>query len=613
MSDLLSTIAPYIPPTLLRAILSDPQVPVEPSAERFPAAVLFADVSGFTPLTEALAQKGAEGPEELTRLLNRYFGRIIGLIEAQGGEVVKFSGDAVTVLFAAVDEPLSHAVRRAQQSAEALQAAIDEFVNLKTSVGTVALRMKISIGAGEVLAMQVGGVLDRWEYVIAGDPLRQVAQAESQAKRGEIVLSPEAAGLLHPDPLPPRPLQRPNWSSVADPAALQASLRCYVPGSILGWLEKELYDWLAVLRPMSVLFVRVTGLEYEREDILDRLHAFMQAVQQTLYRYHGTLDRLAVDDKGTVMLVLIGAPPFAHADDPLRAVRCALDLQASAAQPANGEPPLQLTIGVTTGRVFAGPVGGETRCEYTVMGDTVNLAARLMVQAGAAGVLCDFDTYQQARERVTFESLPPIRVKGKAGLIRVYQPTGQREAFSPEDQPLLADDAVLINRETELARLTAALDAVKAGQARVLVVQGEAGIGKSRLVRELTRGAREQGLAWLLGGGQSIEQGVPYRAWRDVLAYFFGLSEITNPAERQTRVRGLVQELAPEQVERLPLLNDVLNLNLPDTDLTQTLDPDLRQGSLLSLLLALLQAWTQESPLILVLEDASGSTACLGS
>ncbi len=604
MSDLLSTIAPYIPPTLLRAILADPQVPTQPSVERFPAAVLFADVSGFTPLTEALAQKGAEGPEELTRLLNRYFGRIIGLIEVQGGEVVKFSGDAVTVLFPAGDEPLGHAVRRAQQSAQALQAAIDEFVNLKTSVGTVALRMKISLGAGELLAMQVGGVLDRWEYVVAGDPLRQVAQAESRAKRGEIILSPEAAGLLHPDPLAPRPLPRPDWSAVTDPAALQASLRCYVPGAILGWLEKELYDWLAVLRPMSVLFVRVTGLDYAQDDNLDRLHRFMQAVQRTLYRYHGTLDRLAVDDKGTVMLVLIGAPPFAHADDPLRAARCALDLQALAAQEENDAPSLQLTIGVTTGRVFAGPVGGETRCEYTVMGDTVNLAARLMVQAGPGEILCDFDTYRQARQQVTFDSLPPIRVKGKAGLIRVYQPTGQRPAFSPKEQPSLSDDEPLIDRQEELARLTAGLDAVKDGQARLLVVWGEAGVGKSRLVRQLTRAAREQGLAWLLGGGQSIEQGVPYRAWRDVLAYYFGLGEIADPAEHQARVQSLVQELAPEQMERLPLLNDVLNLHLPDTDLTRTLDPDLRQGSLLSLLLALLQAWAQESPLILVLEDA---------
>jgi class 3 adenylate cyclase len=207
MSDLLRILAAYVPPHIVRVTLSavSPIPPTEATADRFPAAVLFADVSGFTPLTEALAQKGAEGPEELTRLLNGYFSRMIALIEAEGGEVVKFSGDALTVVFPALQGDLSAATRRAWQAAEAMQGAMSAFATLETSVGPVALGMKIGIGAGEILAAQVGGVGDRWEYVIAGDPLRQVAQAEHQAARGEIVLSPEAKKAIPPLPQPPRP------------------------------------------------------------------------------------------------------------------------------------------------------------------------------------------------------------------------------------------------------------------------------------------------------------------------------------------------------------------------------------------------------------------------
>ena len=97
MSDLLQTVAAYVPPNLVWATLNDaaPKPPTKPQTERFPAAVLFADVSGFTPLTEALGQKGSEGPEELTRLLNRYFSWMIAFIEAEGGEVIKFGGDAI--------------------------------------------------------------------------------------------------------------------------------------------------------------------------------------------------------------------------------------------------------------------------------------------------------------------------------------------------------------------------------------------------------------------------------------------------------------------------------------------------------------------------------------
>jgi hypothetical protein len=92
VSDLLASAIPYIPPILAAAILCDPAIPTDPVIERLPAAVLFADISGFTPLTEALAQSGPEGPEELTRLLNLYFSRMIALIEAEGGATVKFSG-----------------------------------------------------------------------------------------------------------------------------------------------------------------------------------------------------------------------------------------------------------------------------------------------------------------------------------------------------------------------------------------------------------------------------------------------------------------------------------------------------------------------------------------
>jgi predicted ATPase/class 3 adenylate cyclase len=596
MSDLLRTLAAYVPPHIIYATLSEtaPAPPTEAKAGHFPAAVLFADISGFTPLTEALAQRGSEGPEELTRLLNGYFSRMIELIEAQGGEVVKFSGDAVTAVFPAVQEDLGIATRRARQAAEAMQAAMGEFAALQTSAGPVALGMKIGLGAGEILAVQVGGIRGRWEYVIAGDPLRQIAQAEHQARRGEIVPSPEAQASVAPHPVAPRPLPQPEWGRVQNPSAVEAVLRAYVPGIVIAWLGEELQEWLAVLRPMSVLFVGISGIDYAQASAVDMLHNFVRGVQETIQRYEGSLNRLAVDDKGTVLLALFGAPPHAHEDDPERALRCALDLLALAS--AQG---VQLAIGATTGRVFAGPVGSTTRREYTVMGDTVNLAARLMGVAGPGQVYCDYETYRGARGRLAFDLLPPVRVKGKAGLIRIYQPTGETGKESAE-----GTGSVLVGRRAEVARLAAGLDEVQAGRSRILLIEGEAGIGKSRLVEELLRLMQERGIAGLLGAGRSIEQQTPYRAWRDIFTSYFDLDEVSDPAERQRRVKAHVHDVAPDLVERIPLLNDVLNLGLPENELTASLDTHLRHESLVSLLLALLRAWAAERPLVLVLEDA---------
>jgi predicted ATPase/class 3 adenylate cyclase len=597
MANILQILAAYVPADIVRTTLSvsSPVPPAEAAANRFPGAVLFADVSGFTALTEDLArERPEEGPEELTRLLNGYFGRMIALIEAEGGEVVKFSGDAVTVVFPAVEEDLGIAMRRARQAAEAMQAAMGEFTTMDTSAGPVALGMKIGIGAGEILAAQVGGVRDRWEYVIAGDPLRQVAQAEHQANRGEIVLSPEAEAIIVPHDVEPRPLPQPDWDGVQDPAAVEAVLRAYVPGVVSTWLGEALQEWLAVLRPMSVLFVGVTGIDYAQPNAVERLHTFLRATQEIVNRYEGTINKLAMDDKGTIALILFGAPPRAHEDDPERGLRCALALQALAETQG-----LELAIGVTTGRVFAGPVGSETRCEYTVMGDTVNLAARLMGVAGSGQVRCDYETYRGARGKLAFELLPPVRVKGKAGLIRIYRPAGE---VAREGE--METGGVLVGRQVEVARLVACLDDLRAGQSRILLIEGDAGIGKSRLVEELTRLMRERGIAGLQGAGRSIEQQTPYRAWRDVFVSYFDLEDAPQPEERRRRVQTHVHDVAPNLEERIPLLNDMLNLGFPENDLTASLDTHLRHESLVSLLLALLRAWAAEGPLVLVMEDA---------
>src|SRR6185436_6830167 len=145
---------------------------------------------------------------------------------------------------------------------------------------------------------------------------------------------------------------------------------------------------------------------------------------------------------------------------------------------------------------------------------------------------------------------------------------------------------------------------LQAGRGGVMTIEGEAGIGKSRLVEELVRLARERGLSGLIGAGQSIEQQSTYRAWRDVLASFFDLDAVGDPAERRARVQQAAQDLIPKLMMRLPLLNDILPLELPETPLTAALDAALRQESLTALVVALLRMWTRERPLILVLEDA---------
>ncbi len=607
MSDLLQTVAAYVPPSLVRATVNEavPIPPTEPQVERFPAAVLFADVSGFTPLTEALGQKGSEGPEELTRLLNRYFSWMIAFAEAESGEVVKFGGDALTVIFSAKRDSLGVATRRAMQSAQTMQLAMQEFGIIESSVGLVTLKMKIGIGAGEILYAQVGGVDDRWEYIIAGDPLRQTAEAEKQAKKGEIVLSPEADAVIALHALPLSSVPQFNWAAIQNSDKVAAVLRCYTPKPVRTWLEEGLHSWLATLRPMSVLFVGVNGLAYEQPNAIDKLHNFLQGAQEIIYHYQGSLPRLTVDDKGTVLLILFGAPPYSHEDDPERALRCALDLQ-NLAKNQN----LKLAIGVTTGRVFAGPVGSTTRREYTVMGNTVNLAAHMMVAIGPGQVCCSYETYRSARGQMSFEPLPPVKIKGKASAITIYRPIGDdhlKWQFNQITQAEISDP--LVGRQIEMDRLASNLDKVDAGYSRILIIEGVAGIGKSKLVEASIRLMQERNMAVLLGKGRSINQNISYRAWQDIYSTYFDLkrpNDISSDQqiEQQQQIQAHISKLLPEFGQYAPLLNNILKLNIPENEFTSSLDPTLRQKHLSTLLLTLLETRANEQPLVLILEDA---------
>jgi class 3 adenylate cyclase/predicted ATPase len=628
-NQLVQALVSYLPPAIARAIHADPLASIEPRAARFPAAVLLADVSGFTSLTEKLAAHGPDGAEELTLLLNRYFSRMIGLLEDEGGEVVQFSGDALIAVFPAEDpttdevsktgqlpasivhrpssergqpsihlmQPLQLSVRRAWQAASRMQDAMAEFATLETSVGSVALGMKIGIGAGDVLGLSVGGERKRWQYIIAGEPLIQVAEAEHIAERGQIVLSPEARALLVEQPAPPRPLAPLRWSAVSD-ATIDA-LRTHIPGAITYRLMAGQADWLAEMRRMTILFLGIGGLQYTGPSALDQIQTTMLAFQQTVYRYEGSINKLLVDDKGSISIVLFGAPPMSHLDDPLRAVRCALELQEAAERMGLG-----LAIGVTTGQVFAGPVGSPTRREYTVIGDAVNLAARLMQLAGRSGVLGDHATFHATRADIQWQELSPQTVKGKAAAVRLYRPLGQQSAQGRHSQIRDFDSSSLVGRAAEGVRIERLLEQTAAGQLHVLCLEGDPGIGKSRLVGELARRVRERGLVGLVGRGEAIEQQTAYRAWQEIFSTFFDLENLADMPAQRRRAQERLAEIAPGLVERAPLLNDLLGLGLPETTLTEHLDPKLRQASLLALLIDLLGLWAAERPLVLVLEDA---------
>ncbi len=581
-------------------------------------AVLFADISGFTPMTEALirAYGARRGAEELTRQLNLVYDTLISQIHRYHGSVIGFSGDAVTCWFDADDGLCATAC------SVAMQQAMRQFVDLTMPTGeTMSLAMKTAVATGTARRFLVGDPAIQYIDVLAGATLDRMATAEQLAQKGEVVLAPETAAHLSEQ------LAITEWRSSGDTGerfAVVRSLHTVVAArpwspdtgkhltdeQVRPWLLAPVYErlnsgqgeFLAEFRPVVPLFLRFDGIDYDHDPQAGaKLDAYIRWVQRTIAHYEGALVQVTVGDKGSYLYAAFGAP-LTHDDDPTRAVAAALKLRA---------PPPELSyinraqIGIARGQMRAGAYGGRTRSTYGVLGDDVNLAARLMSKTEPGQIMVSQRVVYTTSKQYQSHTLGPMMFKGKRYPVTVslLQDRQQGMAAEKPGHPA-ADSTTLVGRKYELARFRAALERIQGRQGQVVIIEGEEGIGKSRLIIELQRLMAEQDIGMLRGSGQSIEQRTPYRAWRDILNVYFGLEAIFEPEARLTHVRQMVHAAAPHHAERLPLLNDVLHLDLPDTDLTAALDPALRQQNLTLLLIELLRARAEQQPLALVLEDA---------
>ncbi|MCA9992712.1 MAG: AAA family ATPase [Anaerolineales bacterium] len=664
-SSLIQTLVSYVPALVVRRLVDDAALLVPPKADRFPAGVLFADIAGFTALAERLSDDlgPAAGAEQLAHILNRYFGRFIELVIAHGGEVVKFAGDAIVALWPARHEPgpsfgaeveLTEATHRAAQCGLALQTLLDAY----ELIPGVRLSMQIGIGAGYVSAVHLGGVLDRVEFLLSGSPLAQMSRAEELARPGQVVLSPEAWQLIQHvcvgqpvshdymllnailSPINAHPVPQPSLSSAARPA-----LQSYIPAAVLTHLEAGQSSWEAELRQVTVLFIHLPGygtsIKHPYQRTLPQAQAVMRALQTTLYRYEGSINKLNVDNKGVTLVAALGLPPLAHDDDPRRAVQAAMEMQIALRE--LGRPS---AIGVTTGRVFCGSVGHERRREYTMVGDAVNLASRLMEAVNLDtvnstgspqfAILCDEATYQASRAYFSYETLPPVMVKGKEVPVPIFRPRFRSGYLRGGEYPSYHAPAIsrhkLVGRQAELNELGQMLHGLRHHRVRrqlaekltgepvnnLVVLEGEVGIGKSHLVSEVISRAQKMKITTLVGAGDTIGRAVPFYAWRPVFQELMELAPQLMESYPRLQ-RHVLSQLPAGPTERgypvlalryAPLLNMVLPLNLPDNDFTGRLSLAQRQEAAHYFLLRLLelmmrrQVGKQRLPALFVFEDA---------
>src|ERR687898_656742 len=281
---------------------------------------------------------------------------------------------------------------------------------------------------------------------------------------------------------------------------------------------------------VTVLFADVvdsTGLgeRLDPEQVAEIMNGAFAFLNASVTKYGGTVARLL----GDAILAFFGAP-VAHEDDAERAVRVGLDIQAAAREYAevvkrNYGVDFQVRVGINTGLAVLAAVGDEIRTEYTAMGDTTNVAARLQSAAAPGTVLISADTYHLVKQLFELRPRGGAMVKGKSAPIVTY------EVLSPKAVPgkvrgLEGLSSPLVGRSGELELVEGKLEEVLEGSGSFVAVIGEAGLGKSRLLAEVSQSAKSGAqVAWLEGRALSYEQAVTYYPWRQGIRGAIGAKE----------------------------------------------------------------------------------------
>ena len=574
---LLST---FIPSNLVQEKMQRP-VPGLVRGEMLTGSLLFSDVSGFTALSERLSVLGPEGAERLTATMNDYFATMLEILAWSGGILLKFAGDAMLVYFPAQenDQQAQWAVRVGVR----MLASMPKFSHIETPLETISLKMKVGIATGQFLSASIGS-RQRMEYAVLGEAISQTMGAEGAATGpGQLVINQTTANCL--DESFALQKQVPGYFLVdmenfAEPGnyeikAEKRRARGAIPfdaspEAIIAQMQDTL-DQIHALRPYiadelverivaqaqrlrfdseflapTVLFCNFDGLEtlldlwgkQGASRVTNLLSAYFIAISDVINRYGGIISRIDPYSKGTKLLALFGAP-VSHQDDPLRAVRAALMMNTELENlnqrwsqkfarhlPDDWQGPLiQHRIGITTGETFAGPVGSSTRREYTVMGDDVNLSARLMGVAKMRQILISQPVYQAVNHYFFHTELTPIKVKGKSQPISIYQVDG------PRTNTLLnrvRERGNLVGRTDELAQAEKLLQQALSGTCTALTIQGLAGIGKSHLADTLLQQALSQGVEVLSYQCNAYNAQISYACWSGIVRSLAGITS-TDP------------------------------------------------------------------------------------
>ena len=578
-------LTPYVPRVVVDWLRQSPDA----RRLELEGTLAFVDISGFTAMSERLAQKGKLGAEEVTDVMNLTFSRLLDVAYSSGGGLLKFGGDALLLFFAGEQ----HAAR-ACDAAFGMRKALRDLGRPQTSAGPVTLQMHVGVHSDTFDFFLVGA--SHRELLLTGPGVTRTVEMEAGAEAGEILVSEETAAALPASLFGERKAGGLLLTAAPGaPGRLQPlppleglDLGVCVPPPVRRHLEAGESE--PEHRQASVAFIHFGGVDALRaeagpEAVADAIEELVLTAQRVAEE-HGVCFLESDIERDGGKIILVAGVPQTEGGDEERILRTVRGL-------ADGYSRLPLRIGASRGRVFAGEVGARFRRTYTILGTTAALAARLMGRAEPGQLLTTPDVLERSRSAFETTALEPFQLKGIPEPVTahdVHAVAGEAETVGLHELPF-------VGRERELAILSAALGPVRLGFGNIVELIGDPGMGKSRLVEELQEQAPD--LVAVTAACAQYEASTPYFAFRSLLR---SLLELPQNGAGPTALRKRIEELDPELIPWLPLVALPLDVPVESTQEVEELQPAFRRARLHGVVESVL-AKLLSGPTLLVIED----------
>ncbi|MGM0663145.1 MAG: adenylate/guanylate cyclase domain-containing protein [Thermodesulfobacteriota bacterium] len=354
---------------------------------------------------------------------------------------------------------------------------------------------------------------------------------------------------------------------------------------------------------VTVLFSDLCGYtsmteKLDPEEVKEIMSRIFGETAQIITKYEGFIDKFIGDS----VMAIFGIPK-AHEDDPVRAIKAAIEIHELAERMSPqfedriGQS-LSMHSGINTGLVVTSEVD-ITKGSYGTTGDAINVASRLQSMAQKGEILVGADTYRQVEGYFTFEDTGPTAVRGKAEAVEVYKLIKAKESPATVHR-LSGIRASLVGRKVEISHLMEALDELKPGRGRIFSIIGDAGTGKSRLIEEMKYQLNLNKIQWIQGNAYAYTQNIPYFPLINLLSQIFHIEETDRPPTLQEKIESTLRGLIETKENFIPYIGNLFSLRYPESE---NISPEFWKSKLKEGVIQILSALAYKAPTVFCLED----------